>query len=931
MTTSPYAKVKLIIDGGSAVYGGQVIAGGNTVRLRGENTAFWTEQTWEIYEFPTGFSPGAGWTNINGIWTNTDVDPPDLSIPAPATMWGKYLFRLIVNQGLLNGEFHGPDNVQPLVDVSAAVHVKGQSGLYDVGFGETNQFDPIRLWVGELKETLRILDNAVFAAGGSGETNTMANIGTGADVYKEKIGVQFRVRRLKAGNANITVTQNADDISISATGEANTASNVGSGVNVFKDKNGVDLRFRRLLAGSGVTLTENANDITVTSTGSGTPGGNNREVQFNNAGTLAGASEVEISTDGNLVVGASIGTPAASGSVRSALGAQWMSRLGANDIGIINTLNSSGLAKLYFGSYGDLASAKTFDEAYIVAKNTGLVSLQLGSNSADGKATLSKLGATPLFTLNSQLSLAINGATPVSAEANLGGGKGVVYWGNANAVPSANPPAGAVIAYFESETLKYRKSDGTIVVLDGTVAGVGGGARSVQFNNGGTLGGSTEVKIDTDGNLIVGDSLGTVATTGSIRSRGAAFRHLSRSVISGTDKAVYEHDNDGLTDWISIGSYDDYADAKTVDETWLVAKTGVFTYVGGNTPWQVVQLTSGGTTNAALVSTTANFGIMGSHAGLVGPADFGGGAGVFLWGNANTVPTTNPSSGIIAYVEGGVLKYRKTDGTIVVLSGGGGGSPGGSADEIQINNGSGGFGGATRVKAGTDYISVGTAPATFGHVRLPGDGFVYSRDGNPGGSNVRLLGLDVASQEVWMATQGYNIRIFPGTARTLYLQSDTISMIDAAGTPHELFYLESGGSKAGRSGIDEWTSTNDAKGTERNRQAQSTQTTDASPTNVGSFTPLANNTGLVASWMVVAIKSDGSAMASYSVTASFRQSSGGVVTLEGTPIVTPISTALAVGGVTAATDATNVYLTITGIAATNIRWSWIRTSLEVIP
>jgi hypothetical protein len=44
-------------------------------------------------------------------------------------------------------------------------------------------------------------------------------------------------------------------------GEVNTASNLGTGAEVFASKSGVNLRFRSLSAGPGMTVTENANDI----------------------------------------------------------------------------------------------------------------------------------------------------------------------------------------------------------------------------------------------------------------------------------------------------------------------------------------------------------------------------------------------------------------------------------------------------------------------------------------------------------------------------------------------------------------------------------------------------------------------------------------------------------------------------------------------
>ena len=54
-----------------------------------------------------------------------------------------------------------------------------------------------------------------------------------------------------------------------SSGEANTASNVGGGAEVFKQKSGIDLEMRTLVAGANVNITQNANTLVISSTGGG--------------------------------------------------------------------------------------------------------------------------------------------------------------------------------------------------------------------------------------------------------------------------------------------------------------------------------------------------------------------------------------------------------------------------------------------------------------------------------------------------------------------------------------------------------------------------------------------------------------------------------------------------------------------------------------
>lgn len=115
------------------------------------------------------------------------------------------------------------------------------------------------------------VDYATTLPPASGEINTASNVGAGEEVFKQKAGVDLEFKTLVAGT-NITLTPSANEILIDAaggSGEANTASNLGGGSDVFKQKTGVDLEFRSLVAGANITLTENANDITIAAAGGG--------------------------------------------------------------------------------------------------------------------------------------------------------------------------------------------------------------------------------------------------------------------------------------------------------------------------------------------------------------------------------------------------------------------------------------------------------------------------------------------------------------------------------------------------------------------------------------------------------------------------------------------------------------------------------------
>lgn len=107
----------------------------------------------------------------------------------------------------------------------------------------------------------------IDAAAASGTVTEGANLGAGGQVFKNKTSSTLNFRSI-VGGSNVTVTQNANDLTIAAsdTGEVNTASNLGSGQGVWFDKQGVDLRFKSLVAGNNVSLSATSSEITVTAT-----------------------------------------------------------------------------------------------------------------------------------------------------------------------------------------------------------------------------------------------------------------------------------------------------------------------------------------------------------------------------------------------------------------------------------------------------------------------------------------------------------------------------------------------------------------------------------------------------------------------------------------------------------------------------------------
>lgn len=169
MPSTPYAKLLISVNGGAPTSGAITANPGDTIQFSAESTAQWdltTPPRWEIYAYPPGWTgPASGWTTESvpqpgggsaDVYVYLGIGPPPAFTLPALPMWGKFLPKLTVAGGLLNGV----PSAQ-LVDKSSGLQTIGPNGLLDVAVSEEGQFDSARAWVGPLQDDLRLLDAAL--------------------------------------------------------------------------------------------------------------------------------------------------------------------------------------------------------------------------------------------------------------------------------------------------------------------------------------------------------------------------------------------------------------------------------------------------------------------------------------------------------------------------------------------------------------------------------------------------------------------------------------------------------------------------------------------------------------------------------------------------------------------------------------------------
>lgn len=95
-----------------------------------------------------------------------------------------------------------------------------------------------------------------------------SNVGTGEEVFKAKNGNNLEFRKVAAAAAgqHFAVATVGDTIEFKNTAEVNTASNVGLANGVFAQKVGQDLQFKSIVGGNNISVTNDANTVTIAAT-----------------------------------------------------------------------------------------------------------------------------------------------------------------------------------------------------------------------------------------------------------------------------------------------------------------------------------------------------------------------------------------------------------------------------------------------------------------------------------------------------------------------------------------------------------------------------------------------------------------------------------------------------------------------------------------
>lgn len=178
--------------------------------------------------------------------------------------------RLCLSQGSLTAQ-----RIFTFPDESGQVALQGSLGaLDDLTDVDVTTVTPVDNYVLTYSSGTWIAAEAPGASGG--EANTLTNVGGEKELVKSKVGVNYDIRTLKAGT-NVTLTQNTNDVTISAT-DTNTVTDalteLTTDVSISSPSN------NQVLAYNSTSSKWENNSFNAEKTGTATGDGNGSSVEF---------------------------------------------------------------------------------------------------------------------------------------------------------------------------------------------------------------------------------------------------------------------------------------------------------------------------------------------------------------------------------------------------------------------------------------------------------------------------------------------------------------------------------------------------------------------------------------------------------------------------------------------------------------------------
>ena len=146
----------VVVNAGAPQVSPPTVAFSDSIVLQLDSASGVQSAKYRITEYPEGFACPAGWTDLNGIYMVTrqnGAPAPAFALPA-STYWGKYFFDVEVNERRRDG------TIADDLFAENALQIPSTTGIEDVGYRESNQFDSKRQWVGAIKALLRHYDAA---------------------------------------------------------------------------------------------------------------------------------------------------------------------------------------------------------------------------------------------------------------------------------------------------------------------------------------------------------------------------------------------------------------------------------------------------------------------------------------------------------------------------------------------------------------------------------------------------------------------------------------------------------------------------------------------------------------------------------------------------------------------------------------------------